>query len=278
MKGFRATIIVLCVALVCTATALARDIRGTGGNDRIGGTSRADTIRGLAGDDHLGGGDGPDVIIGGPGNDAMGGDDGADRLSGGSGDDHLYGDFGPFPSGELAPSRLDGGSGNDRLEPGQGDNRVDGGEGNDEVLAANGGRDVIDCGPGDDSVTVDRGQIDRTTHCEHVTTRASGYPRVTPSSGGMATRFAIRYSVPWLEEPFDNKLDVWATGPRKGCSGRAAFDQFAGRIRLRPADMKRRRWCQGTYTVEAVLTEYEGDDFAGPYFTQIGVARFAVKR
>jgi Ca2+-binding RTX toxin-like protein len=91
------------------------------------------TIVGTTGDDTLSGTTGPDVIVGLSGNDTISGLDaddrlcggtGADTLVGGDGDDHLSGgrdfledvtDDGDFIS---FGDDLDGGAGNDELDPG----------------------------------------------------------------------------------------------------------------------------------------------------------------
>lgn len=84
----------LSFVLVSGPARQARDIEGTGGNDRLRGTDRADVIKGLGGNDRLEGEDGNDRILGGKGDDRLEGDDGNDRLQGGAGNDRLDGDDG----------------------------------------------------------------------------------------------------------------------------------------------------------------------------------------
>ena len=62
------------------ATASARSITGTTGNDRLVGTPHADAIRGLGGRDKLVGRGGADYLDGGQGRDAMDGGPGADLV------------------------------------------------------------------------------------------------------------------------------------------------------------------------------------------------------
>jgi hypothetical protein len=62
------------------ATAGARTITGTHGNDRLVGSPRADTIRGEAGRDLLLGRGGGDYLDGGPGRDTVDGGAGADQV------------------------------------------------------------------------------------------------------------------------------------------------------------------------------------------------------
>ncbi len=100
-------------------------ITGTGRDDRLRGTRRADVICAGGGDDR---------IVGGGGDDAVFGDGGDDRVSGESGDDTLYGDAGD--------DRLKGGNGEDVLAGGPGYDRLAGGRGADHL---EGGRGVNRC-------------------------------------------------------------------------------------------------------------------------------------
>jgi len=68
------------VVLVLAATAGARSITGTTGNDRLVGTPRADAIRGIGGRDVLLGRGGADYLNGGQGRDTMDGGPAADLL------------------------------------------------------------------------------------------------------------------------------------------------------------------------------------------------------
>ncbi|HVF53642.1 MAG TPA: calcium-binding protein [Actinomycetota bacterium] len=82
-------------------------VLGTGGNDELVGTRRADVIVGLGGDDFISGGGGNDIICGGTGVDSISGGGGVDRVVAGKGDDLLSGDGGD--------DRLLGGAGFDLL-------------------------------------------------------------------------------------------------------------------------------------------------------------------
>jgi Ca2+-binding RTX toxin-like protein len=101
-----------------TGNALANEIAGDVGNDRLDGR---------AGNDVLSGGDGNDRLIGGLGNDFLGGSDGNDTLVGGAGDDALFGDFGK--------DVMIGGAGNDRYMVYEADDVVQ--------EAVNGGTDLV---------------------------------------------------------------------------------------------------------------------------------------
>ena len=68
------------VVLALAASAGARTITGTRGNDRLVGSPRADAIRGQAGRDLLLGRGGRDYLDGGPGRDTVDGGAGADRV------------------------------------------------------------------------------------------------------------------------------------------------------------------------------------------------------
>jgi hemolysin type calcium-binding protein len=68
------------IVLALAATAGARSISGTAGNDRLVGTPRADAIRGIGGRDMLLGRGGADYLNGGQGRDTMDGAAGADLV------------------------------------------------------------------------------------------------------------------------------------------------------------------------------------------------------
>ncbi|HEX2294295.1 MAG TPA: hypothetical protein VHN37_03200 [Actinomycetota bacterium] len=72
----------------------AATIVGTGGDDRLVGTSGPDVLVGLGGRDQIIGSRGDDVVCGGPGDDTIVGDRGDDVLSGGHGSDALVGSRG----------------------------------------------------------------------------------------------------------------------------------------------------------------------------------------
>lgn len=107
------------------------DLRGSGGNDTIAGSSVADRIAGNGGKDRLAGGLGNDTLSGGAGRDTLSGGDGNDSLTGGAGDD-----------------RLDGGPGNDTMAGG----------GGADAFVIRGGADVAaDFDPGADTLLLARG-------------------------------------------------------------------------------------------------------------------------
>ena len=85
------------------ATAGAKDISGTPGDDLLNGTEEADRIQGLGGHDE---------ILGRAGNDALDGGDGDDELFGGAGDD--------VADGGVGNDQMDGRRGNDTLTGGPG--------------------------------------------------------------------------------------------------------------------------------------------------------------
>src|SRR5919106_3112123 len=99
------------------------DVRGTAGNDTLGGTFRADIICGLGGNDTLLGHGGNDLLLGGAGADSLSGSSGLDRLRGGSGADGLVGGGGR--------DRLNGQGGRDLLLGGARADLLSGGSGAD---------------------------------------------------------------------------------------------------------------------------------------------------
>jgi Ca2+-binding RTX toxin-like protein len=185
--------VALAFAIGLTATAQAKQIDGTPGNDRIRGSRQADTINGLAGDDQIGAGRGADIVNGNEGNDRIWGGRGPDQLHGGIGDDRIWGhegndtDFGEdgndLMGGGPGDDKQYGGPGNDTIYAGRGrdeswgeagddtlwalarkdvhgrdDTLADvlhGGEGNDTFKTRDGEADVIDCGPGVDTALLD---------------------------------------------------------------------------------------------------------------------------
>lgn len=98
-------------------------LRGSSGNNVIGGGGGDDFIFGAQGNDTLDGGEGDDVIQGRADNDALAGGAGSDLLEGGTGDDSL--------SGGRGADILNGGTGSDLLEGGGGADLIDGGPGAD---------------------------------------------------------------------------------------------------------------------------------------------------
>lgn len=113
-------------AAVWRPGALARNIRGSGRDDRLNGTDDADVIKGLGGDDRIDGDDGSDLLNGGAGDDRIEGDDGHDRIIGGSGNDRLEGDDGN--------DTINGGAGNDWIEGDDGNDTLTGGKGADTFV------------------------------------------------------------------------------------------------------------------------------------------------
>lgn len=111
------------LALVA-GVAVAKDFRGTPGNDTLKGTPQADTMKGFGGNDTLFGREGNDILQGGDGNDELRGQAGNDVIKGGTGNDKMYGNVGrdTFVAGS----------------------------GNDVVFARGDGPDDIFCGPGFD--------------------------------------------------------------------------------------------------------------------------------
>ncbi len=77
-----------------TVNAVAADIIGTEGNDKLKGTNGDDVILGLGGHDKIHGKKGNDDISGGNGNDRLYGQNGDDVLNGGAGSDKLFGQSG----------------------------------------------------------------------------------------------------------------------------------------------------------------------------------------
>ena len=101
-----------------------------------GGTALADNMQGDAGGNRLVGTDGRDNISGAGGADDISGKGGQDRLFGDSGNDDVY-----------------GGDQGDRLQAGMGQDDLFGQQGNDFVNAIDlQTNDRVDCGPGDDDI------------------------------------------------------------------------------------------------------------------------------
>jgi Ca2+-binding RTX toxin-like protein len=122
------------------------DLTGGSGDDNLRGEGGADRIAGNAGDDQLSGENGRDTLSGGAGNDSLLGGSGDDRLTGQQGDDWLNGGFGN--------DRLVGGEGSDTLDGDFGDDHLIGhhdGPSEDKADFLNGGagNDVIEPGSGD---------------------------------------------------------------------------------------------------------------------------------
>jgi len=122
---------------IASSLAVAAEIKGGPGNDRIQGGGGIDTITGDAGNDWLRGGDGADVIDAGAGNDHVFGELGDDDLTAGAGNDEMNGGDGN--------DNLDGGDGHDRIHGGAGDDLIFGGA-NKDLLYGDDGNDFIDGG------------------------------------------------------------------------------------------------------------------------------------
>ncbi len=94
--------------------ALADNIEGDGGNDRLVGTNGKDTISGAGGNDDIFGKGGQDRLFGDSGNDDVHGGGKGDQLQGGLGKDELFGQ-----EGFDIANALDG-QANDRVNCGRG--------------------------------------------------------------------------------------------------------------------------------------------------------------
>ncbi len=158
-------------------------IRGTRGNDALGGGSGDETFYGGNGDDWLAGGAGHDSAYGGHGNDTVFGNEGDDLVFGGLGNDLLVGDsFFDFRNpdaidrgtdtiyggsgddriyGRLDNDLLFGGAGNDLFAGGTGNDTIYGGAGNDQTRPSN-GDDAVFGGAGNDTLTDGLGADDFT--------------------------------------------------------------------------------------------------------------------
>ena len=94
--------------------ALADNIEGNGGNNRLVGTNGKDTISGAGSNDDIFGKGGQDRLYGDSGNDDVSGGGEADWLQGGLGDDDLFGQ-----GGNDFANAIDGQT-NDRVDCGKG--------------------------------------------------------------------------------------------------------------------------------------------------------------
>lgn len=111
--------------------------RGTSGDDRLVGSSRANTIYAEDGNDRVLGRGGEDALKGGDGRDSVYGQDGNDRVKGSAGMDEVY-----------------GGPGDDLVRAGTPDRPNDG------------VRDVLECGEGVDTAYFVEGQDIVRDDCE----------------------------------------------------------------------------------------------------------------
>jgi hypothetical protein len=130
--------------LVLSGVALAKNITGTNGPDRLIGIPNKDQIYGLGGPDYLSGKKKADALYGGRDND---------QVRAGNGRDHVFG--------------------------GQRSDKLYGGGGNDVMSAADGYKDYVNCGWGTDNAYVDkRDRVNR--DCENVFVAGQPKPEPTP--------------------------------------------------------------------------------------------------
>ncbi len=116
--GRRAVVLAVVAVLALVASsgaALADNIQGNGGNNRLVGTDGKDNISGAGGGDDIFGKGGQDRLFGDSGNDDVSGGDQGDRIQGGTGQDDLFGRAGnDFVNAiDLQP--------NDRVDCGEGE-------------------------------------------------------------------------------------------------------------------------------------------------------------
>jgi Ca2+-binding RTX toxin-like protein len=133
--GRRAVVLAVAAVLalvVASGAALADNIQGAAGGNRLVGTDGRDNISGAGGADDISGKGGRDRLFGDAGNDDVFGGDQGDRLQAGTGQDDLFGQ-----------------QGNDFVNAidGQFNDSVDCGEGENDVAAVDG---VIFGGDGDE--------------------------------------------------------------------------------------------------------------------------------
>jgi Ca2+-binding RTX toxin-like protein len=123
--------------LLASGVALATDMDGTDGPDKLRGTNRADTL------------------VGRGGNDVLSGRAGRDHLVGGRGKDWLFsGNKNFFGTGD---KKLVGGPGNDGIHAGQGTDYVEAGDGNDLMIdgsLSESSHDNFAAGAGNDLIIV----------------------------------------------------------------------------------------------------------------------------
>lgn len=140
-------------------------VYGTGGNDKLRGSSKDEIFFGGGGDDDIRGGNGEDILCGGSGRDDLRGGDDNDHLDGSSGRDDLSGDNGRDTLyGGTANDDLSGGGGKDTLYGGDGDDHLAGG-GAADTLYGQAGRDSLNGGSGGDKCSGGSGQDPRSTSC-----------------------------------------------------------------------------------------------------------------
>jgi Ca2+-binding RTX toxin-like protein len=123
--------------LLASGVALATDMNGTDGPDKLRGTNRDDTLVGKGGNDVLSGLGGRDQLLGGRGKDWL-----------------LSGTKRFFGTGD---KKLVGGPGNDGIHAGQGSDYVEAGSGNDLMIdgsLSESSHDNFAAGEGDDVIIV----------------------------------------------------------------------------------------------------------------------------
>lgn len=151
----RTTLLILAVGMLLALTAgvaVAKEVRGDRGDNRLVGTINRDVIYGLGGNDTIYALAGNDRVEGNNGNDKISGGQGADRLFGGKNADTI--------SGAPGDDVIAGDAGNDTLRAQAGRDRVTGGPGGDFInTASDGQRDSITCGTGTDRVIVDLNDV-----------------------------------------------------------------------------------------------------------------------
>jgi Ca2+-binding RTX toxin-like protein len=121
--GRRALVLAVAAVLALVAAsgvALADNIHGNGGDNRLVGTDGRDTISGGSGYDDIYGKDRQDRLFGDTGKDDVYGGDRGDRLQGGLGADDLFGQ-----AGNDFVNAIDGQT-NDRVDCGEGENDIAG--------------------------------------------------------------------------------------------------------------------------------------------------------
>ena len=131
-----------------TCKGVMVNIKGTGGDDTLIGTSQRDVTHGRAGNDTIKARGGSDLICGGSGNDLIIAKGGGDRVYAGSGADEIRGGDGvDLLRGDLGPDRLFGQNGDDELFGNSGVDELWGGA----------GFDTLNGGPADDICRIGAG-------------------------------------------------------------------------------------------------------------------------
>lgn len=147
MKALGGLLLVVASVVLVPGPATAAPPTCHGVRATIVGTRHADVIRGTPHRDVIVAGRGNDVVKGRGGNDLICGGPGADRLLGGAGRDHLLGQGDEIGRGEAEAcdhgDTLDGGRGNDVIDPGR-DPKADYGCGKlDEIQFRDGGNRAV---------------------------------------------------------------------------------------------------------------------------------------